>query len=201
MEFNMMYSRIPTLKQAESSFQRYRNPLNEFHNKSESNSFEHKQSEFPIPINQYMFIASTPIYPILGEQKYEMIDQSNFFHKNNNQVELNNIDKEAEYKLNITTFGCKKLCQIDCLLVERYFNKKYQVQKTFYKIQDISFNIFLHSFLQLFKIQQLNSKSLTIISFGILNKFFLHLKDKFTLQIINKLFSNCIQKCQLKLQT
>ncbi|CAD8179535.1 unnamed protein product [Paramecium pentaurelia] len=127
MEFNVMHSRIPTLKQAESSFQRYRNPLNEFHNKSESNSFEHKQGEFHIPINQYMFLPSTPIYPILGEQKFEILDQTNFFHKNNNQVELNKTEKEVEYKLNLTTFGCKKTCQIDCLLVERYFNQKYWI--------------------------------------------------------------------------
>ncbi|CAD8095437.1 unnamed protein product [Paramecium sonneborni] len=127
MEFNLIHSRIPTLKQAESSFQRYRNPLNEFHNKSESNSFEHKQTDFQIPINQYMFIASTPIYPILGEQKYELIDQSNFFLKNNNQVELNKNEKEADYKLNLTTYGCKKICSIDCLLIERYFNQKYWI--------------------------------------------------------------------------
>lgn len=55
MEFNTLNTNIPTLKcnifiitivEVEYSFQRYRNPLNEFHQKSESNSFEQKNGEF-----------------------------------------------------------------------------------------------------------------------------------------------------------
>ncbi|CAD8090966.1 unnamed protein product [Paramecium primaurelia] len=134
MDFNntSLNAKIPTLRQAESSFQRYRNPLNECQHKSESNSFEHKQGDMQFPIQQYTFFQSTPIFPILGEPKNEFIETANQFIKHGMQNSLASmIQKQSivqnEFKLNQTTYGCKKMCEIDCMLVERYFNQKYWI--------------------------------------------------------------------------
>ncbi|CAD8199928.1 unnamed protein product [Paramecium pentaurelia] len=133
MEFNNnVISKIPSLKQADNSFQRYQNPLNELQIKSESNSFEQKQPNYLIPMQPYIFYPSTPIYPILGEIKSEYIEQANQFMKHGIQNSLasmiqQQIITQNEFKTNQTVYGCKKMCEIDSMLIGRYYNQKYWI--------------------------------------------------------------------------
>ncbi|CAD8121831.1 unnamed protein product [Paramecium sonneborni] len=135
MDFNNnANSNIPSLKKFECSYQRYGNPSDELQVKSESDSFELKQTNIQYPIYPYMFYPSTPIFPIIGEIKNEYVDQTNYLMMHGVQNGLaNRIQQENrihnEFLTNQTTYGCKKVCQIDCMLIERYFKQKYWIFK------------------------------------------------------------------------
>ncbi|CAD8111392.1 unnamed protein product [Paramecium sonneborni] len=135
MDFNNnASSNIPILKQFENSFQRYKNELNGLQVKSESDSFELKQTNFEYPVYPQIYYQRTPIYPIIGEIKNEFIEWNNYLMMHRIQNSLDNIIQQEiriqnEFKNNQTTYGCKKICQIDCMLMGRYFKQKYWIFK------------------------------------------------------------------------